>query len=560
MPTTEYFDENPTEMEWARVVTTPTSPHDLLALIGQELSQRQLLVSAVDLSTHSAKQSSAAKQPLVVGVSGGADSLCLLYALHSMADVWNLDIHVAHLNHNLRNESQIDAQFVTQTAISLSLPIHLGAVAAGQIEAARGGLETFGREVRYRFLCAVARSIGINAKQPIIAVAHHANDQAETILLHLVRGSGLRGLRGMDWVTYREGIRIVRPLLSCTKEQVLDFLRAHNFTWIEDETNQDQTILRNRIRHAVIPLLEEANPKLVHTLTRTSEVIRAELARTQLWDKATFQELRSANTTLHPEPLPDSSTTRERVVLNLVKLLEQDVATQRNVIRLAIQQVVDSSLQNVDFETVENLLVTLENNTQIGVTRSLHHSLAWTAGRTHPNEPLQLSIHRESSWPFEPIHPLLDRAWRQRVSRTPLPRPGVLYGPGGWALCVQIIRRLDLAEGWNENQNEWCAYMDGEQAGAPLLTTPQVGQEFSPLGLRGKHKMLGDLFTDYKIMRCFRSGWPVVVNERNQEVLWVCGLRLAEHVKVTDATESVLFLKWMRSEVLKRDRTESREN
>ncbi|MEM7128557.1 MAG: tRNA lysidine(34) synthetase TilS [Chloroflexota bacterium] len=554
-----------------------SATQELLAQVGETLSQYQLFASP---SKSTRKQSSkwckrvgertANQQPVVVGVSGGADSIGLLYVLHSLADVWGIELHIAHLNHNLRTDAEFDAQFVACVAAELCLPCHLGTVPQNQLQSIPGGVESAARTFRYRYLCATARHITPSRLEPIVVVAHHANDQAETILLNLTRGSGLRGLNGMDWITYREGVRIVRPLLNIPKDQILAYLRANNLTWVEDSTNQDQNLFRNRLRHTVIPILEEANPQLIRTLGRTAEVIRAESERIERFDRAALRQLQLSllsadNSSLSREPSSFSSPSLskknqtalelDRIVLDLVQLLEYDLATQRNIIRLALEQLMAKGLRDIDFETTESLLNTLQTINRMGITHPLIYPIAWTVGRIGKEQSIQLSIHKESALPFEPAHPLLDRNWQRQIGSMPVPRSGVLSGFAGWNLRIESFRAMDLPAQWKEKKDEWSAFLDADQVKQMLLTVPAVGQRFAPIGLNGQHKSLGDLFTDRKILRAFRNSWPIIIEQdANQsaahpaeEVLWVCGLQLAHHVRITDVTQNVLHLSWERS-------------
>jgi tRNA(Ile)-lysidine synthase len=208
---------------------------------------------------------------LLVGVSGGADSVALLRALHAIRQELSLEIHVAHLNHQLRGAAaDEDARWVEALSGSLALPVSIGTVNVARIAGDSGqGIEEAARDERYRFLQNVARECRCAA----VAVAHTADDQAETILHHIVRGTGLSGLagipreRGLD-----SGIRLIRPLLDSSRADVVAFLAEMEQDFREDETNGDETLTRNHLRRRVIPAIrEELNPNFSEALCRLGQ-------------------------------------------------------------------------------------------------------------------------------------------------------------------------------------------------------------------------------------------------------------------------------------------------
>jgi tRNA(Ile)-lysidine synthase len=200
-----------------------------------------------------------APRPGVVAVSGGADSVALLCAL--AADPPPRGLVVAHLNHQLRGpDSDADAAFVA--SLFPALPHHVEAI---DVRSMGGNLEATAREVRYAFLARVAAATAAGW----VATGHTADDQAETVLHRLIRGSGLRGLRGIAGARQlAPGVRLVRPLLTVSRDAVIAYLRAAGQPWREDETNRDPAFTRNRIRHELLPLLRTFNPAIADVLGR----------------------------------------------------------------------------------------------------------------------------------------------------------------------------------------------------------------------------------------------------------------------------------------------------
>lgn len=208
---------------------------------------------------------------IVAGLSGGADSVALLHALVRVTKRSYVNVVAAHLDHGLRPASADDAKFCEELCARLRVRLRAGR-APSLAGRQKGGVEEASRLVRYSFLRRVAREEGASA----IALAHTLNDQAETVLMRLIRGSAAEGLAGMQpW----EG-ELLRPLLPVERAEVIAYLQRHDIAHVEDETNADPKYLRNRVRRELIPLLErDFNPQIVETLGRTARVLREE-ART----------------------------------------------------------------------------------------------------------------------------------------------------------------------------------------------------------------------------------------------------------------------------------------
>ena len=213
----------------------------------------------------------AAGDTVICAVSGGADSMALLFAMYLMQPRLDYHLEAAHFNHQLRGEeSDRDEAFVRQFCEDYKIPFHSG---TAKVEAGEKGLEAAAREARYSFL------LSLNGK---IATAHTANDNAETVLMHMVRGTGLKGLGGIAPVN---GL-LIRPMLSVTREEVLAFLAEYHVSYVTDSSNHTDRFLRNRLRHQVMPLLEKENPQFVENASvmalrlRQDEAVLAQLAST----------------------------------------------------------------------------------------------------------------------------------------------------------------------------------------------------------------------------------------------------------------------------------------
>ncbi|MCA9971462.1 MAG: tRNA lysidine(34) synthetase TilS, partial [Anaerolineales bacterium] len=227
--------------------------------------------------------------PLVVGVSGGPDSLALLHLLHRLLPANRLV--VAHLDHGLRPEAAADARFVAETAAAWGMACVIQAVDVAALAAQQQlSLEAAGRQARYAFFARVAQQAGAE----MVAVGHNADDQAETVLMHLIRGAGPAGLRGMQPVSPLVGVLgvwLLRPLLNAPRAAIDAYCHAHDLQPRHDLTNQDPRFFRNRIRHELLPLLESYNPGIHSGLLQLASILTAEDALLQAQQLEAWQTL-----------------------------------------------------------------------------------------------------------------------------------------------------------------------------------------------------------------------------------------------------------------------------
>ena len=212
---------------------------------------------------------------LLVAASSGADSTALLHGLFTVRDAVGLTLHVAHFDHNFRPEAAEDARFVEAMAANLGLPFtteHADPMKY-QREEVISSFEAAARELRYRFLGRAVQSAGAVA----VALGHNADDQAETVLMHLLRGTGIDGLRGMDSLTQwrsadgQQAVMLFRPLLAVTKEQLRGYCEERSIDYREDPANRDMRFTRNRVRHRLLPSLREYNPRISEALVRLGQ-------------------------------------------------------------------------------------------------------------------------------------------------------------------------------------------------------------------------------------------------------------------------------------------------
>ncbi len=501
---------------------------------------------------------------VIVAVSGGADSTALLHLLTRMRAAWSLKLVVAHLDHNLRPSSAEDASFVAEMAESMGLPMETDRLPPEALTQ-EGNVEANARHWRYRLLARVAVDCQDDGNPVDVAVAHTANDQAETVLMNLIRGSGLQGLAGMQAarpLTVHDrvvpSVRVVRPLLNVSRSEIMQYLTEHNIPFREDPTNQDRTFVRNRVRHEIIPLLREINPQIVASLCRTAEVLNAEVKRTdhftrQAVDSTQKDGEKEATDQLSQPPPPTSevrlSAESERQVFDLFAFRRLDVADQRMVLRAALPAL-GHPLTDLGFDNVERLRRTLCEEDRAGGPFSWVADVMLT--RTHD----AFSLHQRDAAPLLPDHPYLDGRWRARYPTRELPVPGEI-AVDGWTLRSEALDISELPNDWATRTREspvprhrtdrrqpsaWEVYIDAESVTRLKLSAPCAGQRFEPLGMGGHGKALADFFTDRKVPRFLRRGWPLLLDR--ECVVWVGGHQIAHSVRITGGTRRVNHLYW----------------
>jgi len=462
---------------------------------------------------------------LLVAVSGGADSVCLLHILVKLQEELDIKLHVAHLYHQLRGtEAEADAQYVSNLAYQLVIPVTIEQRDVKVYRAQQHlSLEAAAREVRYTFLAQVARSIGTSQ----VAVGHTVDDHIETILLHLIRGTGTRGLRGLQpstvWqsVKNKDSLNILRPLLQVSRRETADYCHNHNLMPRIDASNLSLSPLRNRIRHQLLPLLQSYNPRVAEALLRTARIAEDELAFldrevSKIWDSIAQ---RQENT----------------ITLDKERFLELPPALQRHLLRTSVEKLV--GLKDIETRHIEEIMTALTKpaGKRLSLPEGLIFSIEYNKYLIGP-DPAALS-------PF----PILE-------GELPLKLPGKTL-LSGWRISANIISREQIADkGKPEGALApsetttplfpLAAYFDFDKTDDKLVVrTRQPGDRFQPLGM-SQPKKLGEFMIDAKIPHSWRQRIPIVCSP--EQILWVVGWRIDERVKVADTTQKVLCLefKW----------------
>jgi len=460
---------------------------------------------------------------VVIGVSGGPDSLCLLHALKQLRNELGINLHVGHLDHGIRGEeSREDAAFVEGLARSWGM---LASVERGDVpsyaERHKLAIEEAARHVRYSFLGRVVQELGAQC----IAVGHNADDQVETILMHWMRGSGLGGLRGILPVqalgaeAWWSGptVKLVRPLLEVSRSEIESYCQGHSLDPRFDRSNLDLTYHRNRIRHELLPHLESFNPRIREVLRRSSRVITDDYDYLRLQGLQAWESLAREG--------------EDTVTFPLQPWQQLHPSLQRQLLREAIHRL-RKSLRNIDWIHVEQARLGVEQKAT-GTRITLPQGLFLFKGYD------EFVIGEEVPWP--PL-PLL------MGPELPLAIPGLTPLPASeWQAEASIMHREDMPREALVGRDPWQAHLDLDRTGKRLtLRGRRTGDRFQPLGMGEKAKALTEFMIDAKIPQHIRDRVPLVVSPRH--IVWVAGWRVDERAKITDGTEKVLRLGFVREQ------------
>ncbi len=484
---------------------------------------------------------------LLLAVSGGPDSTCLLHILVRLKDELGIRLHVAHLDHQLRGaESRADAGYVAEMAQRLGVPVTIERrdVKAHQAEH-RLSLEEAAREVRYRFLADTASATGASR----VATGHTIDDHVETILMHLVRGTGTRGLGGLNLCTVwqlppsEKKLTVVRPLLGVYRWETAEYCQSHQLRPRIDASNLSLSPLRNRIRHQLLPLLESYNPRVVEALLRTADIAADELAfldeeTTRLWSKVVQKQ-------------------GNMITLDKESFGRLHSALKRHLLRTSILGLV-GSLKDIETRHIEGIMAVLNKpaGKQISLPEGLiflveygRYLLGPEPGTPSPLPVLEdefgLKISGETKLPGWRVRATIidlkgesERGGASLTHRPPL--FSMEWGKAG----SQENRRFFWVLERDGLPNNLTAYFDFDKTGDKIIVRPRKrGDRFQSLGL-SQPKKLGEFMIDAKIPRAWRGRVPVVSSL--EHILWLVGWRIDERVKVTEDTKRVLRLEFKR--------------
>lgn len=433
---------------------------------------------------------------VVVAVSGGPDSVCLLDILQELEDELGIELVVAHFDHGLRpGEDETENSFVESLAAALTLPFETKKVDPGMGQKS-ASIEERARHARYQFLEEVKEKFSAQK----IATGHNLNDQAETVLMRLLRGSGPSGLAGIP--PCREE-KIIRPLIEITRGEIESYLEHKGLTHMTDSSNLQACYLRNKIRLELLPRLREYQPRIVELLGRTADIMRNDEA----WLAAQAEEWVGGST--------ETRVDGEEIRISLSSFIILPEALKNRVIRYALKMT-GGSLRRVSFRHIEAIrqmamgekpqaLVNLPNGI---IVKKVYDRLVFTGTKDSRSEGFCY---------------LLD-------------------GPGKFDLtalgCTILLTEVEKAALSDMGASRWCAFLNADHLIYPLMIrNVRPGDKFVPFGMSG-HKKIKDFFMDLKVPSETRAQTPILFCR--DIPIWVCGFRIDDRFKILPDTKKTL--------------------
>lgn len=441
-------------------------------------------------------------ETVVLAVSGGPDSLCLLYILKNLAAEYKLNLVIAHLNHCLRPEGDHEAAAVAALAKDLNLPCEVKAVDIKAYKKTLGvGEEEAGRSARYLFLLEVARKYAASK----VATGHHRDDQAETVLLNIIRGSSVDGLSGILPIRKWKGVELIRPLLCLWRDEIENYCRDHQLKPFTDSSNLETGYKRNKLRLELIPHLEEKyNPKIREGLAGLADLAARDRLFLQSLARVNYRKL--------------ARFTGDDTIINRQSLKTLPPALQGRIVHMALNKYLPAGkIYRIHIEQILKALQNSNSGNKLTLPGGLRLEQSYDCiilSNRHP---------RGKNY----IKPVI------------LPIPGRVRITGQFGIESRIVSINRLS--WPPGKYE--AYLDYSKIPTGLITvrSRKPGDLFFPQGVAGRKK-LKDIFIDHKIPRRLRDSIPVVTV--GDEIIWVSGFRIAEPYKVTEKTGQVLLLQY----------------
>lgn len=522
-----------------------------------------------------------AAAPVILMVSGGADSMALLHMAATepldlgdgagLVRVAKEHLHVLHVNHLLRGEdADADQHFVQATCDSLGIPCTALRVDVAKLAQERdGNVEEMGRRVRYDAARELAQKLcteqGVSRQKAKILTAHTADDRAETFMMNVMHGSGMSGLASIP----RHRGLIYRPLLDYTHDQLKDWLKARALDWHEDATNTDTHYLRAYMRHNVLPLLKARNPLLVQTVCKIADLMA---------DEDDYLEGKAARK-LRQITLRKSESS---LVLDALKLSSTDVVIARRVVRIVARQLIPEAwleFRHVDVVLeavaagvgVANLPQNLEARVRLGTVTFSFTGAARSAGSAVAAVAARSAVGAGSARGAGGVAAVAGTAGAGGVAATngepaaTLPAaatfgehlavPGTLELSDGRVLSARILpveHGFDVVSYATAHSQEWLGEsvlldahacgVDPVHGGSLWVSGPEAGDTMQPLGMHGQSKKISDLLGEAGVPVESRSMMPIVRTNIRGHVVWVAGIRPDERVKCTQDTKQLLEL------------------
>jgi len=431
---------------------------------------------------------------VVVAVSGGPDSVSLLYLLTQLLPELELQLSLAHLNHMLREEAIYEEEFVQRLGEELALPFYSERIDVQSLLKRGETLEEGARRIRYDFLRRASERFSATK----VALGHNADDLVETVIFNLIRGTGLGGMRGIPPIREEQSLTFIRPLINIWREEIEGYLKEKQIPYVIDRSNFSLQFSRNKIRHQLIPLIQEINPRAKQAIHRLASI--AGEAQSFIREEAEKREREIIE-----------RKTNYLLQINIPHLLSLHPALQKETLRVIIADFKGdmSEIGSREIETIlemeEGESFTLPGNLQVERKREL----------------LTFKRRRRPT-PYE----------------APLQVPGSTFLPqAGISIEAKIVEENFLLK----DPSCWEVTLDMDKLKGNLIARNwRQGDRMVPLGMSHARK-LQDIFVDCKVPREERQRIPLICDEEG--ILWIVGLRIAERAKVDEKTKRTLYLR-----------------
>tara|TARA_B100000315_G_scaffold260813_1_gene325692 strand:- start:957 stop:2420 length:1464 start_codon:yes stop_codon:yes gene_type:complete len=455
---------------------------------------------------------------IVLGVSGGPDSTCLAAILHEWIKKWNLTLYLAHVNYGIRgHEAKEDEMFVKRLAQKLDLKVSIKHVTSDDLASLeRESFQARARTVRYRFFEHVAQQQGAQK----IATGHTADDQAETVLMWAIRGAGLTGLGG---IPIQRCQKIIRPLITLTRTDVLAYLDARHLTFQTDSSNEVPVYLRNRIRHEVIPTLQTYNPKIGRALSQLAEIVSEDEKILSTITRQIFQDI-----------LVPNQDTKETDSLHISRsrFLNLPRGFQRRCIRQAVDHI-NGDTRRLTFVHIEEAIVCIT----VSSRPSASYECAGVIVNHHCHDVIAIT---KTNTQLQPLY------WDAQYLSVPAEIELHVLGCRikTWSES-SLAGDFPVSHATFRAHNSMIAHFDSDTFGLPLTVRSwKDGDVFCPSGMDGKKKKLQDYFVDTKIPKRLRSQIPLIV--ASEGILWVSGYRQDDRFRCRSTTRRTCTIQVIR--------------
>ena len=431
---------------------------------------------------------------IVIGVSGGPDSVCLFDILVKLRDKYNLKLFVVHINHSIRKEADIEQEYVRDLSKRFNVQFFYKKIDVKKVaESEKKSLEEVARNIRYREFFKIKADVNANK----IAVAHNANDNIETMLMNLSRGAGIVGLCGIQ----EENGDIIRPLLSITREEILEYVNSNEIKVFFDKTNSESEYTRNKIRNIIIPEFIKINPNFIETASRSLSILEGQKNILLSMIDEKYKEVRL-----------------DKGVLNKSKLLELPYELQLEVLRKGINEyngnLVDISFNNLN--NAMNIISSSQSGRTIEIFPNLKIEISYDVLKFYNSDKEDVEFCYEVNFDGETYIPELNKK-----------------------IISKIVNVSEVPSKF-EDKNK--CFFDIEKIGKKVyVRNKREGDSFLPTGMLGR-KTIKKFFSDLKISSDERNKIPLIVTD--DEVVWVIGYRSSRKFLKDKTTKEVIILEY----------------